>query len=524
MTSLFPLREKRILRYVISFVIISRVLLMFRSEERIYSRPYLEDSYYLYNCAEHFAHGEGFTCDGKQPTNGVQPLIVILYAPLFLIAGADKLLALKLGFILVALFDSLSVIFIARLVRTLQKKPSAEDSPWKSPPIIAAILWAGLYPIFVHTGGGLETGIYSTMLLASLYWYAKLSRVRDEGQEISVMQWVSLGIILGFTVLARIDAVFLVVILACYELYRFKGRGLTSGAIISLSSFIVSSPWWWYNYTIFGSFMPQSGASETLNGGMIGENIIRGASVIADILTVFFFAPYYDIPGWSISLLVIAIPGIVLCIIIKYKLSEFMHSEFNLAVLIPYLFFCGALGIYYIFFFSAPHFLPRYLHPFRIVWLVLFSCAAPKLFQIGNDYYRQSKSITLATTGTLALCAFGFSAWSYLHYFTINKPNDFYAMGRFALRHSAERIGMEQSGTAGFIAANVINLDGKVNIEALRARQKNDIGAYIESQKLDYIADWREFSEPMVASAAKHGGKFQEVDSIGRVIIFKRVQ
>ena len=83
---------------------------------------------------------------------------------------------------------------------------------------------------------------------------------------------------------------------------------------------------------------------------------------------------------------------------------------------------------------------------------------------------------------------------------------------------------MEQSGTAGFIAANVVNLDGKVNYDALKAKKKNDIGAYIESEKLDYIADWREFSTAMVASASKHGGKFQEVDSIGKIIIYHRVK
>src|SRR5689334_9995136 len=103
--------QSRAIRYIILFVIVTRLALAFRSEEKIYTRPYLEDSFYLFNCAEHFAHGEGFTCDGKQPTNGVQPLIVIIYTPLFLVAGADKLLALRLGFILTALFDSLSVIF-----------------------------------------------------------------------------------------------------------------------------------------------------------------------------------------------------------------------------------------------------------------------------------------------------------------------------------------------------------------------------------------------------------------------------
>jgi len=494
---------------------------MFRSEEQIYSRPYLEDSYYLYNCASHFVSGEGFTCDGKQPTNGVQPLIVILYAPLFLIAGADKLLALKLGFILLALFDSLSVIFIARLVQILQRKTETEKISWKSPPILAAILWAGLYPIFVHTGGGLETGLYSMMLLAVLYSYARISRTRKEEGHVSTGKWILFGILLGLTVLARIDAVFLVIAFAAYELYQFRAKGFIPGAIFSVTAFIVSSPWWWYNEKYFGSLMPQSGVSESL-GNMIGENLLRGASVIADIFTVFFFSPYYDLPVWSIYFLIIAIISFVSWGIQRFRLKDYLKTEFEFSSLVPYLFFCGVIAVYYIFFFSAPHFLPRYLHPFRILWLVLFACASPKLFLSSRDLYNRAKG-----AATLLICvsiffAVAFSVWGYTHYFTVDKPNDFYRIGKFALQHPSERIGMEQSGTSGYIASNIVNLDGKVNLAALHAKQKNDIGAYIESEKLDYIADWREFSEPMAASAAKHGGVFKEADSIGRVIIFKR--
>ncbi len=497
---------------------------MFRSEERIYTRPYYEDSFYLFNCAEHFAHGEGFTCDGKQATNGVQPLIVVLYAPLFLLAGADKLLALKLGFILIALFDSLSVIFIARLVRTLQKKPTDEDSVWKSPPIIAAILWAALYPIFVHTTGGMETGIYSVMLIASLYYYAKLSRLRSDGKSISIMQWSLLGVVLGVTVLARIDAVFFVIIIACYELYKFRGKGFISGAIISLFAFIVSSPWWWYNYKIFGSIMPQSGVSESLRGGILSENLRRGAIVIGDILAVFFFLPNYELPTWFHFFWLLAIAAIVVWIIRKFTLRNYLREKYNLSPVLPILLFCGSLIVYYIFFFSAPHFLPRYFHPLRILWLVLFACVSPKIVEGIKDFYLRKKNLACGLIIIFAAGGLGFSASLYAYSFLINKTSEFYLTGKYALQYPNEKFGMEQSGTAGFIASNVLNLDGKVNFKALQAIQKNDIGAYIESKRFDYIADWREFSSKIVASAEKHGGKFQEVDSIGRVIIFKRVK
>jgi hypothetical protein len=514
--------ERRILRYVIFFVILTRLLLMFRSEERIYTRPFNEDSFYLFNCAEHFAHGEGFTCDGKQPTNGVQPLIVILYAPLFLIAGTSKILALRLAFIFVALFDSLSVIFLAWLVRTIRKKPTDENVPWKSPPVIAAILWATLYSIFVHTGNGLETGVYSVLLLYSLYCYARLWRMRSEGIAAGRRHWIWLGIILGFTVLARIDAIFLVAFIALFEWYKCKGQGFIHGAVLSLFAFLVSSPWWIYNYRLFGSIMPQSGISEALKHGVLAENIRRSAIVIGDILAVFFFLPNYDLPAWFHYAWLIGITGIVAFVVRKLKLHEYLRRSYATSSFIPYYFFCGSLAIYYVFFFSAPHFLPRYFHPLRIIWLVLFACAAPEILRSLSLFSQKKKKLAFMGILVFVIGAAAFSGSLYVYYFSINKVSDFYLAGKFALQHPTELMGMQQSGTAGFVASNVVNLDGKVNNAALQAQLQGDIGAYIESEKLDYLADWPEFTDSLLSSSARHGGRFHELDSIGRVKVFRR--
>ena len=83
---------------------------------------------------------------------------------------------------------------------------------------------------------------------------------------------------------------------------------------------------------------------------------------------------------------------------------------------------------------------------------------------------------------------------------------------------------MSQSGVANYVAPNVINLDGKVNFEALLAKQHDRLGGYIEAKKIDYLADWRGLAEPLAAASAEYGGRFERFDSIGRVIIFKRVK
>jgi len=59
---------------------------------------------------------------------------------------------------------------------------------------------------------------------------------------------------------------------------------------------------------------------------------------------------------------------------------------------------------------------------------------------------------------------------------------------------------------------------------ALRARQKEDIGAYVALERFEYIADWQEKIDEITSPAKRHGMTYVLHDSIGRVKIYKRVQ
>ncbi|HET9136614.1 MAG TPA: hypothetical protein VFO76_08250, partial [Candidatus Kapabacteria bacterium] len=101
---------------------------------------------------------------------------------------------------------------------------------------------------------------------------------------------------------------------------------------------------------------------------------------------------------------------------------------------------------------------------------------------------------------------------------------EMYQAGLWAERHPNSLIGMEQSGTTAFMSDNIVNLDGKVDFEALKAKQHGDIGSYIVARDLEYLADWSELVEPMVESAAKHGARYEPADSAMNVIIYKRIR
>jgi hypothetical protein len=519
MKHLFSLREKKALRIIVILTVVMRLALMLRSEERIFTRPFTEDSFYLYSTAEHFAKGDGFSVDGIQPTNGVQPLIIFFYAPLFLIAGFQKLLVLKLAFIWVALFDALSVVLLAVLIKRMMVAKEDIGSLWRSPPLLAAGLWATLYPMLVHTACGLETGLYSTLLIASLVVYSGIVRKRVEGIQTSTRDIFLLGVLLGFTVLARIDAAIFIGMICLYEVIKQKGNGVKSALVIAVSAFFVSSPWWWYNYSIFGHIMPQSGFAESLVDET-GRNIWQALTVIADSFSVFFFLPKsVEVPQTLSLVWVVVVTGVIYSLVKITRSWAVTTSSYRLEVLVPLLLTCIVFTVYYVFFFSAPHFIPRYFQPYRIVALILAVLILPHII----SWLQQSvlKKIVLYIVITAALL---FSGISYGYYFFIDKYSDLYFVGKWAETVVPARVGMDQSGTAGFVASNIVNLDGKVNIYALRARQKHDIGEYVAQERFEYIADWQEKIDEITASAKRHRLTYVLQDSIGRVKIYKLVE
>jgi len=51
-------------------------------------------------------------------------------------------------------------------------------------------------------------------------------------------------------------------------------------------------------------------------------------------------------------------------------------------------------------------------------------------------------------------------------------------------------VGGIQTGTLGFFHDHTINLDGKVNAEALAARKLDRIGEYVAATPIAYLVDW----------------------------------
>lgn len=521
MFHLFTRREANALRVTMLVCFLSRMLLMLRPIPQIATRPYIEDSFYVFSCARQLALGHGFSVDGVHLTNGVQPLIVLLYAPLFYLFGDDRFLALRSSFVLNALIDVCAVYLFALVIRSLERMSNrttaSERSTFFTAPIIGAVLWTVLMQVLIQTMNGLETGLYSLLLLVSIYYYIK---IRENPP--SLVRYALFGGVLGLLILARIDGAFFAVGYALAELYRLRAKAIAYCAVMAVVATTITAPWWLYSYHTFGSFMPISGQAESLGSG---ANLLRSFVALSDIIATIIYLPFYS-PIlqqhlWLFGVWMAVAASILYLVFIAWNGQAWLRS--SKAVLTPFFIGCFCIWAYYTFFFSASHFIPRYFQPLRILWLLLFALTLAEIV----------RTVSISRTSAIMRCVMigmviftvGFNGRMYLYNYTVGKISELYLAGMWAKAHPADRVGMDQSGTAGFVADNVVNLDGKVNAEALQALHHHTMGEYLKQSNITYLADWPEFVAQLSSEAEKAGVHYAPVDSIyGSTLIIAQRQ
>ncbi len=507
-------------RWIVAFAfcaLATRLALVFRPRWEFL--PVGDDAFYVFSIARNMARGLGPTVDGTQITNGFQPLIVMLYTPIFWLCGTNDLtsnwLAVRWTFVLAGIIAAASVWVVAILIRELEAQRNVESmaaipDAWATPPVIGAFLWTFSIAIFIHTTNGLETGLYSLMLLWSMLAYVRIRQSELSGENVSIARWMVLGIILGLTVLARIDGAILVLSLSLFASRQFRRISPIGSIAASLMAFAISLPWWLFNWFSFGSLMPTSGQAENLWPVGLDENIRRALQSITDIALLMIYAPD------SMGLVMRAILAILIAVLFWW-MNRTIHliqklRATRIGSLMPFAAFSLALLLYYTFFFKAPHFIARFLEPLRIVWLIGMAVGIPLSIE------RLSRRRRAIVIGFVAALTLGFGANRYIvNFFMQPGPHEFYAMGEWARAHPDEKIGMLQSGIASFIAPNVINLDGKVNTEALHAAQHGKLAQYLRAEHFAYLADWKPLVEDIAKICARDELFYDSVGKVGRM-------
>ena len=161
-------------------------------------------------------------------------------------------------------------------------------------------------------------------------------------------------------------------------------------------------------------------------------------------------------------------------------------------ILMPALFAAGLL-IFYVLFFDAPHFLRRYLLPLSPFLALFWGAVALRIWRrLATSRLRFAGPVLL-----LLLVAHLFSRSS----ITVSPPwgnQAFFRSVEWVESNLSEDtwVGAFQSGTLGFFHDRTINLDGKINPQALAAIRSGRQQAYVVDSPVQFVVDWASIVEP----------------------------
>jgi hypothetical protein len=466
--------------------------------------PTTEDAYYLLTVARNIAGGHGISYDGIRPTNGIQPAAAVIFAPAFLVRPSDPfILPLRLVQVLQIGFFIVGAVLCGRLAEEM-----SVGVPRATARRAGLLLWLGSYAVFKHAVNGLETGLYLLCLQGWLLW-----QLRREAESHLTRTALGSGLLLGLAVLARIDAAFLVVgaclvalLPAGTEATPARRRRVFAAALTGGAALAVSAPWWIRSQVLFGNVMPSSGQAEAF-AAPSAANLQRVLPAVAQGLSP-VLPPVAMRFSWTWAPVILASLLVAWLLLLRMARSAPSRPQVvrwrrpALAFAVAGLAWAG----YYTRFFGAPHFIERYLIPLAVPVVPLTAAiAAGAHHALGPDRRRRVAFMAVAALfflGVVAEHAVTLAASPWIS----GNPHYTFQLRQLAAPLPAKAVvGALQSGTLGYFRIGSVNLDGKVNSDALRARKRGELWRYVRERHLDYLIDWPGYVAEMLGPDSARG-------------------
>ena len=385
---------------------------------------------------------------------------------------------------LVIILGTLGTIVFAHLIGGIAAQ-LGKGRPWGSVAYpFAYLLTLASFPVFRLFTNGLETGLY--VLTLALLVLTEISSSSLPGER---RPRILLGALIGITALARID--FLVVI-TCWGILRLlkdRRKAVPELASMALVAAIIVAPWFLWVYSQSGHWMPQSGPVES-RWMTLADAPDRLASATAAVIQHLVPIVYSTYDLWHNTLKARAFTlfsGVLLVTFLIWArpgrlLREFGGSAEWRSLGLWLLSICSLVLVYPVIFWATGFYF-RYLAPLLVCMLPLLALACARRLGAGTS------PVTARTLGLSSLFLFLAAAVFTLHSGRVENPQSITA-GYIRSYYPTAKVATFQSGIIGFFNENTRNLDGKMDLAALKARQQGRIEEYIDQIGHEVIVDW----------------------------------
>jgi hypothetical protein len=460
-------RKKLLLISIILISLIIRLIISWVDVRDLTGKILLDDAFIYFSISRSIALGNGITYNGVDPTNGFQPLWAFTLVPVFLITKYPNL-AVNLVSTIASIIDTLTIFLIYKIA---QKKFNENIG------LLSATFW-GLNPLIIfQTLDGGDVSIYVLFILSTIFYYISLNG------KLKYKNSIILGILLGLTILARMDGIFLAMAVILHIVWSNKKNiniGIKKSITTLILTSLVLSPWFIWSYFTFGTIVQSSAVakyymnhgifpyfdlkepknlSETIK--MITENIIRTIGSITHQLGIVDF---------NLNFITIII-SLFLLVTLLFSLKAV--KKMNVYVL-----FSVLLTLFYDLYLWGINI--RYLTPVIPLLIILVSYGFYNLV----IKIKKSNNLVAAIFVLFLLVLFnngiiqwerGYSIWQLEIYDDAlwlknnTAPNDIIAsFGAGAYMFFSDR--------------RVINLDGVINFDALEALRNKSVINYAKSK------------------------------------------
>jgi hypothetical protein len=310
-----------------------------------------DDMYYYLKLAQNIYVGHGITFDGIHMTNGFHPFYLLMLIPIMALSLPDKILAVHLSLVLLAIFNILTGIILFRIIKLITKKETFS--------LFGAFLWLFNPWVIFNVTMGVEAPISVFFISASILYYLTIrkSLLNDSERFMKrahnkLHKLILLGSLIGISVLSRSDSIFLLVAvildMLLVSFINTKKKKFTSSlhllphaVIIALVILVVMSPWIIWSQVNFG--MPMQGS-----GMALLYSTHHGLTVMQTINSTITSIVYssYKLSNYFIAVpFIFLIIGLLIGLLLKKRLFKAKKIMNKKAVLIYTLLIISSLTL-----------------------------------------------------------------------------------------------------------------------------------------------------------------------------------
>jgi 4-amino-4-deoxy-L-arabinose transferase-like glycosyltransferase len=469
-----------------------------------------DDSFYAFKISQNIASGSGISFDGEHPTNGFQPLYVFLLVPFYYVAGSDLISPIYAALILAAVLTALTAVLLFFIARRYVSTKIA---------VLTAVIWAFSPVVTKQSANGLETSLALLLFASVVYYY--ISRIRPVERP-AVRTFLIFGVLIGLAILARIDEIFLALVILLDYLLILRSRHAPSRAlgnitVAAVMALLVYSPWLIYSIGTTGHVFQDSGsatrylsmayaplfdlggsdmASSGPSAGFIWGHVVHSFSVLKIAPPTHAVFRAFEKLGFALgaptALTAVAnVLGLLLLaafiyVVVLRRRSLVVTGFGELQFLLLYAVVVIAAYSFYVF---GVFFFVRYYYPIYFI-----ACIFAGLL-LEEGFRKLPANATIGRALAAVILVGYLSVFGYMAYACVCRSNQlycFYDVARWVEENTSpdDTIGVFQSGAIGYFSnRRVINLDGKVNRSALDALRDEKLAEYLRKEGIDVVID-----------------------------------